>query len=275
MERRRLTIQSKYFGVAAASLLWVLAGCSGPSFGHRAPAGWLEAKDTIKTVQIVPAQVDVYEITESKRKIRRDDWSKQALSNVTSATVEELEKRFSISAAVLPADSLPAGIKENYRETRALYDAVNSSIIEHTYTPGPAYFREKSENFDYTLGREVADLNTTGADALLFVWGVDHIFSATEKANQVVRGIALGLMTGVAPYSYKMTYLSMALVDPESGSILWYNYRNTKMSLGTFDLREEKSAARMVGETLKYYSGENPNAYHPKGIGKKGGGQSK
>jgi hypothetical protein len=160
---------------------------------------------------------------------------------VIAAIEEEFNSRPEIVFETLYADSLSKEVESNLEQTQALFDAVDASIIIHTYGPLEQRFPEKIEDFDYTLGPEVKEL-AEQADALLLVSCVDHISSEGRKVLMVTAAILGVYVQG------GITAVSIALVDANSGSMLWYNFKG---SGGAHDLRDPESAKSLVKDVLK------------------------
>jgi hypothetical protein len=155
---------------------------------------------------------------------------------------------------VVSEDSL-AEKKELLEDTKALYAAVSAMISLHTY-PIPNFsslrFDDKVENFDYSLGTEVGSLGN-GADALLFFYAEDHVWTAGRKRLQtlaIILGIGVGVGTGVfiIPQFGGGTGMRAELIDSGTGDILWMNAVGSRAGK---DLRDPASARAMVSELFK------------------------
>ena len=176
----------------------------------------------------------------------QEEWSKQAETNVITALQGQLKRRPGLQLEYLSPDSLPPETKANLAETQALFDAVNISILLHTYGPDPIRFPDKVDNFDYSLGKEVNQL-AGQADALLIVRAEDHISTEGRKALQAAN-VILGALVGVVIVpAGGTTMASVALVDARSGSLLWYNWVG---SSGGYDLREAASTSSLIKDLL-------------------------
>jgi hypothetical protein len=146
-------------------------------------------------------------------------------------------------------------------------------ILLHTYPNSNFrghFFEEKLRNFDYSLGTEVGSL-AKGADALLFFYAQDHVWTAGRQAVQTL-GVILYFGAGVAAHGWLPVFINpltivmsggtgvrAALVDSGTGDILWINA--VESGAGK-DLREPASAREMVGQLFKDF----PVSYdQPKG----------
>lgn len=93
-------------------------------------------------------------------------------------------------------------------------------------------------------------------DVLLLATGVDHVWSEGRRALQalgVILGIGAGVATGVVviPMLGGGTELHLALVDANTGSILWYNRAGRQAG---YDLRDAASAMSLVKELFQGFA---------------------
>ena len=85
-------------------------------------------------------------------------------------------------------------------------------------------------------------------DALLFVSCNDQIATTGRKALQA-GSIILGALVGVqATPLYGITNVSIALVETNTGSILWYNYHGSR---GDHDLRDPINTTTLIKGLLR------------------------
>lgn len=191
---------------------------------------------------LLPPVVHVESLSAGGVQEEQEEWSRQAEGNVITALQEQLKARPGLQLEYLSPGSLPQETKANLTETQALFDAVNISILLHTYGPEPMRFPDKVDNFDYSLGMEVNKL-AGQADALLVVRAEDHISTEGRKALQAA-SVILGALVGVVMVpAGGATMVSAALIDARSGSLLWYNWIG---SGGGYDLREAASTNSLI-----------------------------
>ncbi|MEJ2171047.1 MAG: hypothetical protein P8X90_36620 [Desulfobacterales bacterium] len=224
----------------------IFTGCAiGPNYRYNPTLS--EKMHATKSIVLIPLKTDVYQLTAGGVKEKMDEWSVQAKQNVMTAVQENLKTKPMLIIKPFEELLLSSEKKENLEETSALYDAVSSSIQLHTYGPPDQLFSDKIKNFDYSLGAEVAEL-AGDADAILFVSCVDHIATAGRKAVQA-GSIILGALVGIQiTPSMGTTSVSIALVDADSGFILWYNFHG---SGGDHDLRDPINTTTLVKQLLK------------------------
>jgi hypothetical protein len=101
-------------------------------------------------------------------------------------------------------------------------------------------------NFDYSLGKEVGELSAE-VDVLLFVRCIDIIPTAGKQALETGK-LILGALAGVAlPVNMGGTLVSIALVDADTGLIIWYNQHGSGYSA---DLRDPIKTTTIVKKLL-------------------------
>ena len=229
----------------------LISGCVPAGLSYRASPRFLEQAPRIYTVAVLPSEIKVYQIDVGSVREEIAEWSAQARMNIAAALEKELSGKLKATAKFLDEESL-AEEKERLEDTRALYSAVSAMILIHTY-PNPNFpshlFGEKLKNFDYSLGREVESL-APGADALLLLEAEDHIWTAGRQALQalgVILGIGAAVGTGVVaiPQLGGGTRIRAALVDNDTGDILWINAVGAGAGK---DLRDPASASEMVSQ---------------------------
>ena len=224
----------------------ILSACA-TATNYRANPSLKEKIEKTKRITVIPLKTDVYQITAGGVQEKMDEWSFQAKKNVMTAIQNELDRKPLIFIKNFEETLLSEEQKSNLEETKALFEAVNYSIIVHTYGPPEQLFQDKIKNFRYSMGPEVQDL-AKDTDALLFVSCNDQIATTGRKALQA-GSIILGALVGVqATPLYGITNVSIALVETNTGSILWYNYHGSR---GDHDLRDPINTTTLIKGFLK------------------------
>lgn len=196
----------------------------------------------------MPPKVDVYQITAGGVKEKIDQWTTEAQENIMAAIENQLTERLGCVVQFFSDLSRSEEVVADLENIQALFDAVNASILVHTYGPPDQVFPEKITNFDYSLGLEVNAL-AEQADALLFVRGVDHISTGGRKTLQTIGSVFLSVLSGVAVIPQGgFTAVSIALVDADTGSLLWYSFNS---SGGRDDLRDRGDASGFMRGVFK------------------------
>jgi hypothetical protein len=237
---------TKVASVLFACLLFSACATTAPP-AYRANPQLNEKLKTAKTIMVIPLGVDVYEISAGGIAEKMDEWTFKAKRNVMTAIQDELQTKPLTFVKPFEETLLSDDQKSNLEETSALFDAVSYSVIIHTYGPPEQRFAEKVKNFDYSLGPEVKEI-AGNTDTLLFVKCSDQISTGSRKALQA-GSMILGALVGiqVAP-AFGVTTIYIALVDAESGSILWYNFHGSR---GVHDLRDPVDASTLIKGLLK------------------------
>jgi hypothetical protein len=241
--------QEKYLPVSRKGIcvllisICLLAGCVAP-LSRTNPLASIRSVE-IKRVVILPPKVDVYEIGAGGVREKIDEWSEKATDNITRAAVANLSDRFSLQAAKFPSSELPANILAVLTETDLLFNAVNRSLLLHSYGPPNHYFDDHV--FTLSLGKEIGQLNMADVDAFLILRGSDNISSAGRKTLQGATMIAAAALGVVIIPQAGMATLSVALVDAKDGAILWHGLHRGS---GGIDLRELSSAHAMMRGVL-------------------------
>ena len=231
-------------------LAGLLAAVPASAASHRVHPELAERAKEIKTAVILPPRIDVFQLSAGGMKEKIDEWSAEATKNVLAAIEETLKDSSGLAFRLVSEESLPMEAKSNLEETHALFDAVNTSVILHTYGPREQLFQDKIDRFDYSLGEDVLGLGNGNADVLLLVSGVDHVSTGGRIALQVAALLAGAAARTVLIPQGGATALAAALVDARSGAILWYNFVR---SSGGHDLRDAASAGKLVKELLENF----------------------
>ncbi len=183
----------------------------------------------VRVVGIARPEVKAFELTAGGNRVFRPDWSDQAADALAAAVAARLGAR-----GFEPRPfTLAAGMEEEMRGVKLLYDAVASAVLQATYVEA---FPAKLARFEFTLGDLAPLLAPQGVDAVVFVDGVANISSPGRKALQVVAAV-LG-----PAYSVGLDHVLIAVVD-RSGAVLWFG----KGTSSDFDLRDARSAGSFLG----------------------------
>jgi hypothetical protein len=205
-----------------------LSACATSPTPYRTNPQFNEQLETTRRITVIPLEIEVCELSAGGIKEKIDQWCVQAKNNVMTAIHKELELKPLLFVKPFHETMLSENQRSNLDKTRALFDAVNSSILIHTYGIPDHRFPEKIENFDYSLGNEVGEL-AKEIDALLFVKCIDIIPTTGKEAlelGKLILEISATIVLGTnftTPVNMGGTIVSIALVDANTGSIIWYN----------------------------------------------------
>jgi len=201
--------------------------------GSRAHPRFDDRWKASQSIVILPPKISLFQVGAGSVPEPVEEWSAAAQANFTAATAEYLQDEVKLRVSLLKLDPNTPGASA-LDETWALYDAVEYSILLHTFAQqarnphGGAFvssvnvFSEKVEAFEYSLGSEVSTL-AEQTDALMIIRGSG--FRATTGRQALQMGTALlGLLGGlvIIPGASASNDLSVALVDARDGAILWY-----------------------------------------------------
>jgi hypothetical protein len=176
----------------------------------------------INTIAVLPPDIKVYKLTAGGVRELIDEWNEESKSLVWQALEKHLGQRYGFNIKFIQEGQLESNCKALWISTKALYNVVSINALVHGY-PGPNAFASKLENFDFTLGPEVNDIaKVCGADALLFVSGYDHEATGGRIALSCWNYF-VGALTGITTILRNPSFMSVALVDAQTGDLLCFN----------------------------------------------------
>lgn len=204
-----------------------VSGCATTTF--RADPQLGERIKTVKEIAVMPMDIEVYKVTAGGVKELVDEYILEAKNNIKAAIDDELSITNNYRLVYLSDIKEITDIKQKllFKDALALYSALDTSIIAHTYPPNMEYiislsgiFKDKLNNFDYTFGSNLREISSyVSSDALLFIRGGDYLSSGGRVALMVWAAVM-----GFTPMRAGPPHLSLALVDPKTGDMLWYNF---------------------------------------------------
>lgn len=218
-------------------------------------------KDRIQNARIVavmPLDVEVYKVSAGGVKELVDEYSEEAKNNIKSVLENKpsITRKYRIKYFSKPEETEDLAIRQLLKDTIALFKAVNTSIISHTYNnsymrmPMQGIFSDKLNNFDYSLGPQISPLSDyIKADLFLFIRGGDFLSSGGRIALMTWYAI-LQAASGVTPVGLNAgpPHLSAALIDAKTGDVLWYNFFCPGAG---YNFRNPKSVENFVVVLLK------------------------
>ncbi len=176
----------------------------------------------VKTIAILPPDIKVYKLTAGGVRELMDEWNEKSKVLVQQALQKYLAQNYGYKIKFIQENLLENNCKTVWDSTKPLYNTVASNALMHAY-PGFNAFPSKLNNFDYTLGPDVKKIaDACGADTLLFVSGFDH--EATAGRNALTCwNYFMGALTGVTTILFNPSFMSIALVDGQTGNLLYFN----------------------------------------------------
>lgn len=191
---------------------------------------------------VLPPDVTVSEVSAGGVIEKDQAWSDQAELALRQALAEYFAENPEV--VIVPMPELDADRAQVVHDHILLYDVVAShSLLARRV---PAYgWAEKIKIYDYTLGEGLKFLKEeTGADAALFLVGVDYVTTNGRKAMTVFAALA-----GVALPVGSSTLVA-GVVDLDSGKVLWIKYASTE---GARDMRKSEDSLAMVRDVFSDY----------------------
>jgi hypothetical protein len=230
---------------AFLGILLILPGCISHPQNYRTAPHFDTQRTSIKTITVVEPRIEIFEVSAGGVREKVEEWCAIGSRNVKLAMETELASKSTWRVRPFSQDALSKEAKDNLKDTYALFDAVNSSLFLHSYNRAqPQFiFPETVTNFNYSLGPEVRDL-AADADALLLVYGIDHVATSGRKAIQAGTMVVGALLGVVAVPRSGPNLVVAALIEAKTGSILWYNLRPYG------NLRDETEAGTIAKELL-------------------------
>jgi hypothetical protein len=219
----------KSYPVLIALLLAFTAGGCATAF--KTSPTYPQAIKEIRTIAVLPPDVDVYKVTAGGVTEKIDEWSEEAKANIKEALKTHLSQRHDFEIKFIEEDWLKQNHKDVWTANRELYYVVSLSALIHAYT-GPEQFPSKKKYFQYTLGEDLKSLaQAVEADAVFFIYGADY----EDTGGRVAFKIFAAVLTGTVLYNPCM--LTMGLVNGKTGDMEWfvvnpaqteYNFRSKK-----------------------------------------------
>jgi hypothetical protein len=252
----------RHFTIAAALLLAaLLPGCArtylgyGPNFHY--------PDDAIKRIAVLPPDIRTYEISGGGIPEYRVDLSDSAGRACSRAAVSLLGTRMFEPVAVEKDTS-----KRALDSLSPFVEHVVRTIQKALYQEHP--FENERDSFTYSIG-EVRDLCARhGADAVMFLFGIDERYSAlrkktleTEATVKTVRSGILSVFTavflGVGAYRVysampERTWLCCCVADRE-GKIIWFRQY---LEADNADLTRQDGAREVVRKAIEGFFRRKP-----------------
>lgn len=195
-------------------------------------------------VLLVPAEVQLGELTAGGLVEPRADWTEEARKHVAAALEEQLARR---SIALIPhATSTPGSAREReLARFEKLVAAVARTIILHHYDTGNR-LPTKEGRFEWTVGPGAARLREGNeADYALLVMLRDSYSSAGRAALSVFSALLSPLTGRVVGGGDQVGFA--CLLDLKTGDVLWCNL----LHRSTGDLRAAGPARAAVELLLR------------------------
>ncbi|RJQ21726.1 MAG: hypothetical protein C4560_03255 [Nitrospiraceae bacterium] len=177
---------------------------------------------------VMPFYVDIYtNYTVTNTFAKREGKSRDARDFIFNALKQEMKLKQYDVVEYIPYDEV---IKDNFdRESHLKINELFHEFNDAVFSIRENLEKEKGKGFDYSVGVravEIAGLFDSKPDVLVFL-DVDALvknLTAMEPnaANAAVAVMTLG-MSMIAPTPEDITSMEIALVDADTGDIIWLN----------------------------------------------------
>ncbi len=219
------------------------------------PQYWHRARE-IRTVGVLPPDAKVYSLTAAETRDVVDQWSATARKSLLKSVADQPTTQGGLVIRQFDPTTYPASQQE-YEDVRPLFEAVALSVWAHSYEHYKAGGVQplKEGYIEYSLGPLLPLAEGAGTDALLFLYATDHISTGGRIGRQVLQDVISVLTLGAVPApaierneNRGQAPLATALVDPQTGDILWFY---TLSGGGMTDLRDSTSTDRLVARAFE------------------------
>ncbi|MEK7813013.1 MAG: hypothetical protein AAB296_04565 [Candidatus Desantisbacteria bacterium] len=207
--------------LASIGLMGLLfcVGCATTIKYHPA---YLEKKGVIKKIAVMPPEATVYLVTATEGNKVMHDVSLQ-VENVLLSEIENLvkEKKIVYQHVRLTEEDLgkEPDLKFELTKVQEKFTQINQEILN----------KARTKEINYSIGSDINQFaDRADADALIFIRGAGFKKSAGQVTKDIFKAIAIGIATAgvVQPsgnYTHYAQELQIAIVDGDTGDILWYN----------------------------------------------------
>lgn len=197
-----------------------------------------------KKVVVLPANIEVYEVTAGDVSEEVPEWSAEVSKNVLKALSETIKSEKTMSEVGFPRLAPPSAavVDEHIALYKLVATAVDDNELDH-----------KIRRFDFSIGPGLAALQReTGADAAIMVYGRDYVSTAGRKAKAVLGNIPIvGIFAG-QPATLGRSWVAIGVIDLRTGDLLWMN-NETRGS--TSNLRDFADAQSIIRSIFEWYPG--------------------
>lgn len=227
--------------------LLILVCCGGCATIKYHPT-YLERKEIIKKIGVMPPEFKVYLITATEgNKLMHDLTSKG--EKILLSEIETLikEKGIIFQEIRLTEEDLEKepDLRFEITKVQEKFNQVNQKIIKEAY----------KKELNYSIGSDVNQFaDRANADALIFIRGTGFKKSKGQVTKDIFKAVAIAVATAgavqPAGYTYCAICLQIALVDSDTGDVLWYNKKEME-----FDPANEKQIKELLKLTFDKFPG--------------------
>ncbi len=220
----------------------LLGGCASSRTYTPAPNG--EPVPLPKRILLLPPEVRMQEVSAGGIAETVEEWSKKPNENLVAALREEVKAKQMFEIVEMPAIS--DAEQEILDQHVAMYEVVATNAYQFGMLRDGSW-TERVKDLNYTIGSGLKFLaEETGADAALFLVGLDSVSTMGRRVLFVVTTIMFGLP--VIPPGF--SYVAAGLIDLNTGKLLWQSY---DYGIGRLDLRELSDVRSLTTSVLETY----------------------
>jgi len=197
-----------------------------------------------RSIVVMPPDVAVTALTAGGVHEFREDWTREAEASLNGA-LKSTPRLKESDVKLLSIDALGAEQRSQVRQSTLLWSAVGDAIAVHKMGLLPLPTKEKT--FDWTLGESALPVGRmTGARFALYISASDSFQTAGRVALQVM--VMAGCAVGVCnPIEAGMRRANAALVDLQTGQVVWFNH----LESGVGDIRSPEGAEKLLWRLLE------------------------
>jgi hypothetical protein len=166
------------------------------------------------------------------------EWTEAAKAHLIAALTRQQAAR---GTSLVMVPELEGPQNQLVTDYTALFRTVAEAAFQHKMFPGNRLPTKKKE-FDWTLGKDAAQLRALGGDYGLFFYTYDSYGSTGRKVAQIL-GAVMGF--GLMPSGVHVGYAG--LVDLTTGDLVWLN---ADLAMGG-DVRTADGAEKRVTQLLE------------------------
>jgi len=236
---------------ALLTALTAFTGCVPNSY--LAKTGNPELPPIPRKIVLIPAEVNVIEISAGGVPEEVEEWSQQASKNLVDAVHREARSGARFEILALP--DLNPWEQDILKTHLAMYELVIASVNEYGLSTDSVW-RERAPQLHYTVGPGLSFLQEkTGATAAMFIVGEDSVLTGGRLLLMAATVLAFGFPA--VPPSH--SYFAAGVVDLATGDLLWHNF---DWNIARRDLRKPEDANGLVAEVLAAFP-VNPSQSRP------------
>lgn len=238
-----------------AFIFYALPSWAAQLYGPNSDDGTLQVPNLeerlskVKTITILPVKIDYVRLDLGRTFTTMKKQSKIIGEHVRGNLVMEFKHLTKYKIKTKKLSAFKGSSKKLLEETQAMFKVLADNAHRYSGWVSTERFLEITENFDYTLGKEVQNL-AKNTDAFLIAVGYDEYSTkgyTDEKNKQIFRA---NLTNTIIEGIYDDILLQMALVDAKTGEILWYSFRFWENDRATFKNTEMSFVVEKMTEEL-------------------------